>query len=283
MTKLRESFKSFLLNENLPVDAMLQNFSTVYLPLAKWINQQHESGSHIIGVNGAQGSGKSTLCKLLAMLLQQAYGKTVVTLSLDDFYLTLAQRKALALQIHPLLQTRGVPGTHDVALAISVLTALGNGDPVSLPRFDKALDDRIAASEWQTISQPIDIVLFEGWCVGALPQTPEQLQNPVNALEATEDVQGIWRQYVNARLADDYQKLFDLLDVLVMLKVPAFEKIYAWRTLQESSLLQGMNAVQLRRFIMHYQRLTVDMLAEMPQRANLVLQIGDNHQIVSGI
>lgn len=280
MTKLRESFEKMLHAENLLVDLMMQNYASVYLPLAQWVNEQHESGNRIIGLNGAQGSGKSTLCKLLAMLLQQGFGKSVAVLSLDDFYLTHYQRGELARQIHPLLQTRGVPGTHDIALAVSVLTALKNDTSVSLPRFDKAQDDRLPEEQWQAVTQPVDIILFEGWCMGALPQTDDQLHEPVNDLESQEDSQGIWRQYVNVKLAGDYQALFTMLDMLVMLKVPSFEKVYEWRALQESVLHQGMSDTQLRRFIMHYQRLTVFMLEEMPQRADRVLKIGDDHQIV---
>lgn len=280
MTKLHDAFMAMLHAEHLAVDGMARNYAPVYLPLAQWLNQQQEQGKRIIGVNGAQGSGKSTLCKLLAVLLQHGFGKSVAVLSLDDFYLTRAQRGELAKNIHPLLQTRGVPGTHDVALAIAVLSALRQGESVSLPRFDKAQDDRVAESRWQCIDHPVDIVLFEGWCVGALPQPVDALQSPVNALEAQQDAQAVWRKYVNARLADEYQTLFGLLDGLLMLQVPSFDKVYEWRALQESKLDQGMNAAQLQHFIMHYERLTRYMLSEMPQRADRVLRIGNDHQII---
>lgn len=280
MTTLRESFVDLLQAENLAVDAMAQNYASVYLPLADWLNQQHQNGMRIIGINGAQGSGKSTLCKLLALLLQQGFNKSVAVLSLDDFYFTREQRCKLAQSIHPLLQTRGVPGTHDVALAIATLVSLKNGLPVTLPRFDKSQDDRASESAWPVIQHPVDIILFEGWCVGALPQTATQLEQPVNSLEAQQDTQGIWRQYVNTKLAGEYQSLFALVDVLLMLKVPSFDKVYDWRALQESKLQQGMSNEQLHYFIMHYERLTRHLLDEMPQRADRVLQIGDDHQIV---
>ncbi|MDQ1362765.1 MAG: D-glycerate 3-kinase [Pseudomonadota bacterium] len=280
---VRDAVISLLQAENIPAEPVMNNLDSVYEPLAAWVHAQYQQGKKIIGISGAQGSGKSTLCKLLALLLQQCFGKSVVRLSLDDFYLTYAQRTGLAESVHPLLQTRGVPGTHDVGLAMAVLTALANGTPVSLPRFDKGRDDRVAENEWLSVNYPVDIILLEGWCVGATPQTAAQLQQPVNALEAQEDAQGLWRQYVNARLASGYQELFGMLDVLVMLKVPSFEKVHEWRALQESSLQQGMNAAQLQRFIMHYQRLTHHMLIEMPQRADLVLQIGEDHQVSTRI
>ena len=280
MTALHDLFMDFLQAEQLAVDAMAQNYASVYLPLADWLNQQHQNGMRIIGINSAQGSGKSTLCKLLALLLQQGFNKSVAVLSLDDFYLTREQRSELAQSIHPLLQTRGVPGTHDVTLAIATLESLKNGLPVSLPRFDKSQDDRASETTWPFIQHPVDIILFEGWCVAALPQTALQLVRPVNSLEAQQDAEGIWRQYVNTKLAGEYQSLFALLDVLLMLKVPSFDKVYDWRALQESKLQQGMDSEQLHYFIMHYERLTRYMLDEMPQRADRVLQIGDDHQII---
>lgn len=279
MTTLRNRIESLLQAENISAAPVMKNYEAVYWPLASWLNAQQQLGKKIIGVNGAQGAGKSTLCKLLALILQHGFGKSVAVLSLDDFYLTQAQRGDLAKSIHPLLQTRGVPGTHDVALAMAVLAALRDGMPVKLPRFDKAQDDRVAEILWQERNPPVDIILFEGWCVGARPQSSAQLQQPVNSLEAQEDDQAIWRQYVNARLANEYQVLFAMLDVLLMLKVPSFEKVFEWRALQESALQNAMTAQQLQRFVMHYERLTRHMLSEMPERADKVLQIGDDHQL----
>lgn len=281
MTTLQDLFIDVLQADNLPVDIMANNYNSVYLPLAQWLNQLHRNGRRIIGINGAQGSGKSTLGKLLALLLRHGFNKSVAVISLDDFYLTRAQRATLASTIHPLLQTRGVPGTHDIALAMATLDALRDGVSVRLPQFDKARDDRIPETSWPGMQAAVDIVLFEGWCVGAHPQTAEQLHKPLNELEASEDAHGVWRHYVNARLAGDYQSLFRRLDVLLMLKVPSFDKVYSWRALQESRLQQGMSAEQLRRFIMHYERLTRHMLDELPQRADKVLQIGDDHQIIA--
>ena len=281
MTTLFEAFVALLAAEGLADSNMSKNYMPVYLPLAQWLFQRHEqTGQRLIGINGAQGSGKSTLARILALLLQQGFDKSVVVLSLDDFYLTRVQRDELAKRVHPLLQTRGVPGTHDVTLALAVLTALKNAEPVMLPQFDKSLDDRVASSCWKTLELPVDIILFEGWCVGALPQNNKQLQPPVNELEVQEDAQGIWRQFVNTRLATDYQTLFALLDTLLMLKVPSFDCVYAWRALQESRLQQGMSQQQLRRFILHYERLTKHMLNEMPQRADKVLHVGEDHQII---
>ena len=286
MTTLQESFAALLLDQHLADSGLLQNYAAVYLPLAEQLVQwQQQLGQCVIGINGAQGSGKSTLSKILALLLQQGFAKSVVVLSLDDFYLTKAQRNHLAESVHPLLQTRGVPGTHDVMLAMQVLTALKAGTAIRLPRFDKSQDDRVAESYWPFIDlefrdRPVDIILFEGWCVAAQPQPTDQLQQPVNRLEAEEDTQMIWRSYVNQQLTTPYQTLFAQLDKLIMLQVPSFEYVYRWRESQERCLPKGMNAQQLQRFILHYERLTKYMLQEMPARADKVLVLGEDHQIV---
>src|SRR5688500_1846685 len=144
----------------------------------------------LVGVNGAQGSGKSTLCRFLEVLLAEG-GLRAVTIALDDLYLTHAQRMAFADEHHPLFATRGVPGTHDVALGERAIDDLAAGRAASVPRFDKSVDDR--AAEWTTIEPPVDVILFEGWCVGAAPQPVEALREPLNALERDEDPGGVWR------------------------------------------------------------------------------------------
>jgi D-glycerate 3-kinase len=166
----------------------------------------------------------------------------------------------------------------------------GRDFPLSIPLFDKAVDDRAPLSRWQTLVQPADIILFEGWCVGATAQSEAQLVEPINSLEREEDPQQVWRRYVNEQLAGPYQALFAMIDVLMMLKVPAMEKVFEWRLLQETKLKQSladnaqtgthvMSEQQLNRFIMHYERITRTCLEDMPGRADVVLQLNDQHQI----
>src|SRR5262249_5714174 len=150
-------------------------------------------------------------------------GLTAAILSLDDLYLSRTDRAALASKVHPLLATRGVPGTHDVALGLTTIRALHQGEAVPLPRFDKATDDRSAPASWPIAPAGVDIVLFEGWCVGARPQSTDSLISPVNPLEAAEDGAGAWRRYVNDALAGPYQELFSTLDMLILLAAPSFE------------------------------------------------------------
>jgi D-glycerate 3-kinase len=264
-----------------------------YLPLSAWVTAQKKDRPLVLGVNGAQGSGKSTLCEFLTLILAHGYGLRAVGFSLDDLYRTRAERERLARQIHPLLITRGVPGTHDVELGCRLLDALrsaGPGADVALPSFDKAVDDRRPRAEWPTIEGPVDVVIFEGWCVGCKPQADEDLVVPINALEAEEDPDGSWRRYVNDQIKGHYANLFARIDRLLMLCVPSMNSVFEWRSLQERKLaaslrLEGgpdqyrlMDDSALRRFIMHYERITRHALAEMPARADITLFLDEAHR-----
>jgi D-glycerate 3-kinase len=235
--------------------------------------------SIVIGLCGAQGSGKSTAAAQVDAALS-ADGIRSMVLSLDDFYLTAAERNALGDAVHPLLRTRGVPGTHDVALAMTMLDLLQSGEPVRLPRFDKARDERAATAQWQVSPAGVQVILFEGWCVGARPQSEAALVEPVNALEAEQDRSGGWRRFVNDQLTSPYQRLFARLDRLILLEAPGFEVVRAWRTEQEEDLRRetgngGMSDAEIETFIQHYERLTRHILDEMPARADLVIALDE--------
>ena len=239
----------------------------------------------VVGINGAQGSGKSTLCKFLELLLARRQIRAV-TLSLDDLYLTRAERQQLAVEVHPLFATRGVPGTHAVGMGLAILEDMLAGRALTLPRFDKARDDR--ADEGVEITGPVDVLLLEGWCVGAKPQEAEALTEPVNELEREEDPDGLWRGLVNHWLSEDYARLFDQIDLLVMLKVDGFEAVERNRALQEAKLAKAnpdapgvMDEAALARFCAHYERLTRHMLDEMPARADVVIPIGPDQRPVA--
>lgn len=263
------------------------DLDTVYLPLAAWIAARKGHEPLIVGINGAQGSGKSTTCAWLQLLLEHGFGLRVAGFSIDDIYKTRGERSQMAAHVHPLFQTRGVPGTHDTKLGIATLAALRRGDDcVALPSFDKANDDRQPEQAWPVFRGLADVIIFEGWCVGAVAQQAAALEQPVNELEAVEDHDGTWRRYVNDRLADDYAELFKWLDTLIMLRVPSMDSVFEWRGLQEQKLAaaaatgsQLMSTTQLRRFIQHYERLTRWMLEEMPQRANATLFLNAAHRV----
>jgi D-glycerate 3-kinase len=263
----------------------------VYIPLAACLAKQADDyrATRIIGINGAQGSGKSTLCKLLQIVLEEGFAKRVTTFSIDDIYLTHAERETLAEKIHPLLKTRGVPGTHDVGLGLQLLTDLRGieaGESINIPVFDKSIDDRSAEKDFRQVTGPIDLVLFEGWCVGAKPQRDPALALPVNSLERLEDPDQVWRRYVNDQLENDYKRLFREIDFLIMLEIPEISSVMEWRSKQERKLAKAspgghkiMDTAALQRFIMHYERLTRAMLTEMPDRADLVFKLNRNQQI----
>ena len=237
----------------------------------------------VFGICGAQGSGKSTLAASLASLCE-AEGITTAVLSIDDLYLTRAEREVLARNVHPLLRTRGVPGTHDVALGLALLEALDHGRSALLPRFDKARDDRSPRERWDLAVTGTELLIFEGWCVGARPESEAALAEPVNALERDEDAEGIWRAFVNKALASDYQQLFARIDILMLLAAPSFAVVREWRIEQEKDLRvrEGRDAVgvmcdsDVTRFIQHYERLTRHILSEMPARANLVAMLTED-------
>ncbi|MBB3047640.1 D-glycerate 3-kinase [Litorivivens lipolytica] len=257
-----------------------------YLPLLEWLQQQREHPL-VLGINGCQGSGKSTLADFIARALGEQ-GKSVAVLSIDDFYLTRAERKALADQIHPLLQTRGVPGTHDLGLAMQTLDSLlgqGADKSTKLPRFDKSCDDRAPMSQWPEIRGPVDFIILEGWCVGSRPQADSELETAVNQLEAEEDSGRRWRNFVNDAL-QNYQQLFSRLHKMLQLKAPDFSCVYHWRLEQEQKLAARspdcsgvMSAQEIARFIQHYQRLTEANLVTLPSHADVIFELNTEHGI----
>lgn len=278
------TYDRLLLSEQLPASygAIVDDW---WRPLASRIAKQAKIAGKglVVGINGPQGSGKSTLTLFVAEILRNEFNMNVATLSLDDVYLTGTERRKLAATVHPLFETRGVPGTHDVDLGQDIITrAFGRPAELALPRFDKSCDDRVPRLQWPVIATPIDLLLFEGWCVGAQPQPDRELAQPVNSLEAAEDSEGIWRRSVNQALCGPYAALFEKIDLLVMLNPPGFSVVSEWRQLQELKLIartgKGMDPRSLQRFVMYYERLTCHMLETMPATADVVLDIAANHE-----
>ena len=284
----------------LHIDADLTGqLTTMYLPLAAWLIRKRSAQARplVIGLTGGQGSGKSTVCELLKSVLRDAFDAGAGSLSIDDIYKTHQDRQRMSREVHPLFATRGVPGTHDVDLgivAIERLKAQPADGATPLPAFDKATDDRAPESQWPVCEGAVDFIIFEGWCVGALPQPVASLSEPINELEREEDPNGVWRNIVNHALEDEYRRLFGLLDVQLMLKVDSMERVFEWRRLQEHKLKakmvrSGADAGELKlmsdagvdRFIMHYERITRHMLEEMPERADIVFFLDDTHGAAS--
>ncbi len=283
-----EWLKPILFSESLPpsfTDLVQQH----YLPIAEKIASWHTGKPLVIGINGAQGTGKSTLSLILAHALKKEHGKSTSVISIDDIYHTKSQRIKLSETIHPLLATRGVPGTHDVLLGAAIIHSLETGNPTLIPSFNKATDDRHTETSWVKVTEPVDIIIFEGWCIGARAQEDDALERASNALEEEEDQNQVWRHHVNEKLKGEYAELFSLIDKLIMIKAPSMQCIYQWRSQQESKLsakLEGsddrsgiMSDQQIKRFIMHYERLTRWMLKEMPDRADILVELNTDHTI----
>ena len=291
----QEFLKHFISAQKLP-NSYIETAEKWFLPLIEELAQKQKTNNKqlVIGINGAQGSGKSTVSDLIVEALEKLHKLKACTLSIDDFYLTKAERHELAKTVHPMLETRGVPGTHDVELALDVLETLKQQKPLKLPRFHKALDDRAPECDFTPVDGTVDVVILEGWCVGAVPQQAEALEPAVNTLEANEDADGLWRKFVNKNLSESYQTLFSKLDVLIMLKAPSFDCVYNWRVEQETRLRaklesEGksttalMDAAQIERFIQFYQRLTDHLIATLPEHSDYVFEMDSERKIHSEI
>ena len=266
----------------------LNNF---YIPICNKIKQIYSRGkkTKIIGLTGGQGSGKSTISKILKIVLKEGYNLNAVSFSIDDFYKTLDERKKMSKKISPLFLTRGVPGTHDTKLLYKCLKKLkySNFKKLLLPVFDKSKDDRLSKKHWQSISYKPDIIIFEGWCVGVTPQRNKDLFEPINALEKDHDKKFMWRNHVNKELKNNYKKIFKLIDKIIFLRVPNFNYVYKWRLLQEKKLRlssngnKTMNNYQIKNFIMYYERLTKHMLKVFDKKANFIIDIDKKHKLKS--
>jgi D-glycerate 3-kinase len=235
----------------------------------------------LIGVAGAQGSGKSYQCRLLAMENQPRFAH----FSLDDVYMLRRHREERAAEIHSLLVTRGVPGTHDLSIARARITQLRHDNPpteVQLPRFDKATDARLPREAWPIFQSPADAIVMDGWCLGASPQDDEALGAPVNELEEGEDADGVWRRYVNEELSGAYRQFFDGFDAIVYLRPPNWEIVRTWRKQQEEQTLgRPLNTDEekwLDRFLMHYERITRSMM-EGHHRAKWIVHLDEARKV----
>lgn len=244
--------------------------------VARVLDDALAHGARVYGICGAQGSGKSTLARQVAALARTR-GIAAVAWSLDDAYLTRRERRALAARVHPVCEQRGVPGTHDVALAGRVLDALRAGIALALPRFDKRRDTRRPPSRWPRANAGTQLVLFEGWCVGVPAQDAAELATPVNAFERDLDPDARWRRWSQAAHAHDYPALWSRLDRLLFLHPPGVEVVARWRREQEHTLRArgpgGMDDAALARFLPAFERLTRHALATLPARADAVLSL----------
>lgn len=235
-----------------------------------------------VGLSGGQGAGKSTLGGLIEAACAH-FGRRVCVLSLDDFYWSRSKRRQVARASHPLFRTRGPPGTHDVASLAACLEALPREGEVSLPVFDKSVDDRVGE---RRVRGPFDIVLLEGWCVGARAVDDAELVGALNVLEAERDPDGAWRRAVNRSLREDYEPVWDRLDARIHLQVPGLDAVRRWRTQQEQDhpASRRMGADEIASFVEHFERITLRMTREVADAVDAVdvlVKLGEEHRVES--
>ena len=304
MLMQHEQFQSFLELHQLPSEYLDQAFKSYQTVIDDVLSRRLSKQPIVLGINGCQGSGKSTTAAFLQHAFETIHHLKVVNISLDDFYLSKAARIEKSKMVHPLFATRGVPGTHDTKLALDTLQKILKGKSPLISRFNKATDDLFPQSKWDQAPEQADIIILEGWFLCARAQEESALLTPVNMLERNEDVDGTWRKHVNAQLKTHYQALFNLVDCLVMLKAPSFEAVFNWRLEQENKLAKKlllsnktknsaiktnetsaensglMSKDEIKRFINYFQRLTENILIEMPERADHCYYLNTERQIV---
>ena len=273
-----------------PIVDKVGKLNTFYLPLSEWIYSTYKKDNKIkiIGLSGGQGAGKSTITGILKFILKARYGLELCIFSIDDFYKTKVERKKMSKNVHPLFLTRGVPGTHDVSLINKTFKNLKkkNFKPILIPNFDKSIDDRSKKSKWTKIRKPPNVIIFEGWCVGARHQKDSLLKKPLNSIEKKHDTNIKWRKKVNNQLKKPYKKLFSKIDKLVYLKAPSFNHIFQWRLHQEQKLKltsknkKTMSKSKIREFIMFYERITRHMMKDFSKISDLTIFLDKKHRSI---
>ncbi|MBJ7538933.1 hypothetical protein [Marinomonas transparens] len=279
--------------------SLIDQLGHLYLPFASWLSNKSKSGRGplIVGLGGAQGCGKTTFSTVVSRILVKGFDLNCVVVSLDDLYSTRGDRFQFADKTSPIFATRGAPGTHDIDLALNLFDRLKNlkdGEVMRLPCFDKSLDERKPVHLWQEVAGPIDVLLFEGWCVGA-PSMGDGLDIPINQLEEVRDKDGIWRNKVNELLVNEYKQLFSHIDIMAWMQAPNYEVVYQWRNKQERLLeahlndihgvlldtidLKVMSPEELKGFMEHYERLTKHMLNVMPEKADVLFTLNEDQEV----
>jgi D-glycerate 3-kinase len=291
--KVKNDYLNFLNNEaiyNKSKSSKIKNLKKIYIPISFWINNKCKKKGRtlILGLSGSQGSGKTMVTGILQIILKKFFKKNIYIISIDDFYKTLRDRNRMSQQKHSLFKTRGVPGTHDINLIKNFFISAKRKKfkKIKLPKFNKSIDDRSKKNYWHNINKRPEIIILEGWCVGAKPQIISSLRKPVNILERHEDKDLIWRKYANEKLKKEYKEVFAMIDYFIFMKVPNFKIVFKWRLLQENKLRKKLHYKKkimtysaIKRFIMFYQRITLQMMKDLSKSASIVLLLKKNHEI----
>ena len=273
-------------------EKMIKSF---LIPISFWIAKKvDKKRSYIVGLSGGQGSGKTTISSIISIILRKYFKLNVFTISIDDFYKTRKERFLLSKRIHPLLMTRGVPGTHDINMMLDFFKRVKGKKfrSFKLPKFDKAIDERYNKKLWYSLKKRPDVIIFEGWCVGAKAEKNSTLKKSVNSLEKFKDKKLTWRRYVNKQLKSKYKQLYDQLNCLLYIKSNNFSLLRKWRIKQEKKLMlknkrsnnfKIMSDKEVINFMRTYQRVTQNMFKYVPKYASIILNLNSNHQIKSVI
>ncbi len=271
-------------------EKMIKSF---LIPISFWIAKKVEKKKpFILGLSGGQGSGKTTISSIISIILTKYFKLNVFKISIDDFYKTRKKRLELSKKVHPLLMVRGVPGTHDINIMLDFFkrTKEKNFKSIKVPRFNKATDDRYNKKLWYSVKKRPDVIIFEGWCVGAKAEQNYSLKTPINSLEKLKDQKQIWRRFVNKQLKSKYKKLYDQLNCLLFIKAKNFSLLRQWRIKQEKKLslkskrsnkLKIMSDKEIINFMQTYQRITQNMFKSVPKYASIILNLNSNQQIKS--
>ena len=265
------------------------------IPLCFWISKKTDKKRpYFVGLAGGQGTGKTTISSLIKIILTKFFKLKVFKISIDDFYKTRNERINLSKRVHPMLLTRGVPGTHDVNLMLNFFRKSKSKKfkRLKLPTFNKAIDDRFNKKKWYDLKKRPDVIIFEGWCVGARAETNKSLKKSINSLEKANDHKLIWRKYVNQQLKTKYKKLYSQLNCMIYLKAKNFSLLQKWRLKQEQKLWlktkkkgghKIMSKGDVINFMQTYQRITQNMFKNMPKYASIILNLNSNHQIKTAV
>ena len=286
-----ESLTNFINQHQLPEKYLLMADHEFKTLLDRISNLTKKSANTIfVGINGCQGSGKTTLADYLVLQLTKKSNIKAISCSIDDFYLAKNDRNKLASSIHPLLKTRGVPGTHNIQLLEQTLNNFSEQKTHwRLTQFDKATDNPKPEKQWPMINTKMDVVIIEGWCWGIPAQLANELNSPINEFELKYDKAAKWRTYANQQLKNNYQKSHNMMDIMVMLKAPSFNCVYQWRLEQEQKLASStknkqntlMSEQDIAFFIQHFQRLTEHALKVLPAQVDFLFELDKNRQITN--
>lgn len=232
----------------------------------------------ILGLTGLQGSGKSTWTDILVQSLNELYHYKTINISLDDLYHDHDElvRIRTGNPSNKLLQTRGQPGTHDTELAVQFFHSVADIDSETLiPSFDKSLFNgeggRAPRETWNQVGAgtAIDVIVFEGWCVGFSPLEESDIQRRWSEGSQNENAAKFPTETLKEHLIEhlvcvngNLREYYDLFmgprhfNFLVHLDTDDLVNVYEWRIQQEQALRaktgNGMTDEEVVNFVKGY-------------------------------